>query len=164
MKLRCGAVINRIPAIHLTQSQKKWWLNWIDALESGKYKQTAWRLRDKVGFDCLGVACDLIDPEGWTECDDGYKFQFMSTEEGKKIDSEFFLPRTVREQMGHLLPIGFYIGGMFPDEDGHMIPLRTFALHGLNDIGATFPELAEIIRKAISGGYVYKLKTISETA
>lgn len=32
---------------------------WIKALRSGKYKQTSARLRDKEGFCCLGVACDL---------------------------------------------------------------------------------------------------------
>jgi type II restriction/modification system DNA methylase subunit YeeA len=34
---------------------------WIEALESGKYKQGIKRLQNRLGqFCCLGVACDLI--------------------------------------------------------------------------------------------------------
>ena len=39
---------------------------WIAALRSGDYPQTFKRLRDKQGFCCLGVACDLNDPGVWT--------------------------------------------------------------------------------------------------
>ncbi len=49
---------------------------WIAALRSGKYKQGRGALK-KIEFDfvtdepkpptfcCLGVLCDLVDPEGW---------------------------------------------------------------------------------------------------
>lgn len=38
---------------------------WVRALRSGEYEQTRGRLRDATGFCCYGVACDLIDPDGW---------------------------------------------------------------------------------------------------
>lgn len=38
---------------------------WVKALRSGHYPQTAQTLRDGLGFCCLGVACDLYDPNGW---------------------------------------------------------------------------------------------------
>jgi hypothetical protein len=47
---------------------------WCDALRSGKYRKTAGWLRrtnstqttrHRVGFCCLGVAADLLDPNGW---------------------------------------------------------------------------------------------------
>lgn len=38
---------------------------WIAALRSGKYTQTAARLRSPTGHCCLGVLCDVINPEGW---------------------------------------------------------------------------------------------------
>ena len=45
---------------------------WIDALRSGKYKQGSHALRipSKVkgepdSYCCLGVLCDIVDPEGW---------------------------------------------------------------------------------------------------
>ena len=41
---------------------------WIPALRSGDYKQGKGRLRDsKDRFCCLGVACDLIDPNAWDQ-------------------------------------------------------------------------------------------------
>jgi hypothetical protein len=38
---------------------------WASALESGEYKQAQGSLRTEEGFCCLGVACDLFQPEGW---------------------------------------------------------------------------------------------------
>lgn len=41
---------------------------WADALRSGKYKQTRGALRRDGalgGMCCLGVLCDLVDPEQW---------------------------------------------------------------------------------------------------
>ena len=36
---------------------------WLEALRSGKYKQTTGRLQDSKGFCCLGVACDVLIPQ-----------------------------------------------------------------------------------------------------
>lgn len=33
---------------------------WVEALRSGKYKQTKETLQDKEGYCCLGVACELF--------------------------------------------------------------------------------------------------------
>src|SRR4051812_403851 len=38
---------------------------WIEALESGQYEQGRHCLRHKNQFCCLGVLCDLMEPEGW---------------------------------------------------------------------------------------------------
>lgn len=38
---------------------------WVAALRSGTYKQTKGYLRVNDAMCCLGVACDLIDPDGW---------------------------------------------------------------------------------------------------
>lgn len=35
---------------------------WIDALRSGKYKQTTDLLEDRLGLCCLGVACKIFIP------------------------------------------------------------------------------------------------------
>jgi hypothetical protein len=46
---------------------------WLEALRSGKYKQTTGVLRSAEGFCCLGVACDLVDPDSWSTPNDfGY--------------------------------------------------------------------------------------------
>lgn len=50
-----------------TENVKKW----VESLLSGKYKQDTGRLRasgkDGSSYCCLGVACDIMDPEGWSE-------------------------------------------------------------------------------------------------
>lgn len=41
---------------------------WIEALRSGEYKQGYGALRDDDDtFCCLGVLCDVIDPDLWNE-------------------------------------------------------------------------------------------------
>lgn len=48
---------------------------WIAALRSGKYKQGVGCLRDSTDrMCCLGVLCDLVDPNGWI--DDGEEWQW----------------------------------------------------------------------------------------
>lgn len=37
---------------------------WVEALRSGKYKQTRGALKDDQGFCCLGVLCDLAAQDG----------------------------------------------------------------------------------------------------
>ncbi len=38
---------------------------WLVALRSDKYKQGIHRLRTADNFCCLGVLCDITDPDGW---------------------------------------------------------------------------------------------------
>lgn len=40
---------------------------WLEALRSGKYRQTISRLRYGVSFCCLGVACDISGLGEWTD-------------------------------------------------------------------------------------------------
>lgn len=44
---------------------------WLDALRSGKYMQGKGRLRAKLNgvdrFCCLGVLCDLLEPDRWSD-------------------------------------------------------------------------------------------------
>lgn len=45
---------------------------WIDALLSGAYEQGTSALRTADGkFCCLGVLCDIVDPSGWRDLQDG---------------------------------------------------------------------------------------------
>jgi hypothetical protein len=40
---------------------------WLDALRSGKYQQAKTVLRtENDRYCCLGVLCEIVDPEGWT--------------------------------------------------------------------------------------------------
>lgn len=38
---------------------------WIEALRSGKYRQTREILKDGKGYCCLGVLCDVTQPDRW---------------------------------------------------------------------------------------------------
>jgi len=47
---------------------------WVAALRSGKYSRTTGQLRGRlfdgaVGHCCLGVLCDIVDPDGWARKD-----------------------------------------------------------------------------------------------
>jgi hypothetical protein len=43
---------------------------WLEALRSGKYKQGRQGLRKVDSFCCLGVLCDLLNPNGWRQITD----------------------------------------------------------------------------------------------
>lgn len=45
-----------------TKEEKEQVLKWLEALRSGKYKQTTGTLQDENGFCCLGVACKILIP------------------------------------------------------------------------------------------------------
>ena len=38
---------------------------WLTALRSGKYPQGREKLREDGKYCCLGVLCDIVDPDGW---------------------------------------------------------------------------------------------------
>lgn len=40
---------------------------WLEALRSGRYEQGAGYLNRDGQYCCLGVACDLIDPDRWEQ-------------------------------------------------------------------------------------------------
>lgn len=40
---------------------------WAEALRSDRYKQAQEALRTHEGYCCLGVLCDIYDPERWSD-------------------------------------------------------------------------------------------------
>lgn len=84
---------------------------WVKALRSGKYKQTRETLKDKHGYCCLGVLCDLAVQAGiatWEVKDNNKIFQIKTMEyssiavEGVKIPylTASFVPKAVIEWAG----------------------------------------------------------------
>lgn len=51
---------------------------WVAALESGKYPQIRGALRSVVGYCCLGVLCDIVDPSEWVKDHDGFMYHGYS--------------------------------------------------------------------------------------
>lgn len=93
----------------------------VDALRSKKYKQTTRALRDKNGYCCLGVACDVyrkrVRKGKWK------RFKFL--------DCGHYLSQIVQEYYG------------FPDANPvlRIDEKSDFAAH-FNDEGATFEDIA----------------------
>jgi hypothetical protein len=46
---------------------------WLEALRSGRYQQTQGKLRTDVGHCCLGVLCDVVEPDSWRDDEDGWR-------------------------------------------------------------------------------------------
>ena len=104
---------------------------WVDALRSGKYRQTTLQLRDVDGYCCLGVLCDLHREKtgqgSWSP--DGY----YNTGD----DTDGFIPTpAVAEWAG--------LKGRSPDVS---LDVGRDLIAGLNDDdGYGFLELADIIQ------------------
>ncbi len=88
---------------------------WVAALRSGKYKQGRGYLRTNKGFCCLGVFCDLRNPEGWVH-----------------DASEIW-----RHQGGMLYAMGYF---STPVDDA-----RASTVANMNDEGKPFAEIADWI-------------------
>lgn len=95
---------------------------WIEALRSGKYKQTTRLLKDsKGGMCCLGVLCEISDSSRWHNHQWG----------GEATDA---LPKELRDGLG------------FKSRSGDIrLPFSAESLTSLNDSGLTFSQIADVI-------------------
>lgn len=108
---------------------------WINELESGRYKQGKQSLRnEKDQFCCLGVYCDILAKKGlgkWEHDEQiGWKYTFKDESE------EGVLPSTVAD-------LGF------KSDQGIMYNSGTYGnrfLTQANDEGRSFKEIAKVIR------------------
>lgn len=98
---------------------------WIKALESGKYAQTEYCLRDARGFCCLGVFCDVVEPDGWSK--EKYMGMLMKNAISHKR-SVSLLSQRMRE--------------MIDLSDYHMDRVVE-----MNDNGSTFADIAIYLRE-----------------
>ncbi len=111
---------------------------WVAALKSGEYKQTRKELRNKDGFCCLGVLCDLYKEETkdgeWSEAEAGQFFVFKVRNGGQC--SATVLPGAVA------VWAGFEPFTRNPST-------KNGQLAELNDAGMTFKKVAAIIEKEL---------------
>lgn len=106
---------------------------WVEALESGKYKQGRHYLHRDDFYCCLGVACELAIKAG-------IKLDVVTKSNGVYCynSGEASLPFAVRDWLGLKS-----IYGQFSDPDKKFqIPYLT----KLNDCGMPFNEIAQVIR------------------
>lgn len=108
---------------------------WTDALRSGEYDQTQGWLRDKRGFCCLGVACEVFGPEVGLDV---------------KPTTSAVKDHWLYGNLSDNLPIEL-IGLLETDGYGTLKKEIEFeggtytTLQGLNDAGMSFSEIADII-------------------
>ena len=95
---------------------------WVAALRSGKYEQSRGRLRTQNGYCCLGVLCDVKDPNGWNQENDRWIHK-DSFREGS-----WYLSESLREEVG-------------------LTEECQVRLAKLNDDGETFERIAQEIEK-----------------
>jgi hypothetical protein len=95
-------------------------VKWLAALRSGDYPQGQGTLRSTEGFCCLGVLCDVIDPNGWelglphasTYADTSVRWTDPESGERDRVE----LPRSVASRAGLPLQIADKLVE-FNDED-----------------------------------------------
>lgn len=118
---------------------------WVDALRSGKYSQDTGVLRSTVGYCCLGVLCDLYRQEHNIQWDFRCHYDIPENEVTKFYLSDEFhfdgelehLPDTVKLWAG------------LNDRNPHVHIDNDVVnrLSELNDNGASFNEIADLIEK-----------------
>ena len=113
---------------------------WVRALRSGKYEQATGALRREVGFCCLGVLCDVFDTDKWNvgiDDDDGdERWSYGYEDDNFIFKANEVLPMHVARIAGldtqnPEVPYGI---------EGEMKSLAS-----INDNGATFAEIADLI-------------------
>ena len=128
---------------------------WVEALESGDYKQGVSRLRPREDrYCCLGVGCNLYNPKGWHYPLDVFDF----------MDSSSTLPDEVAEWLGLRDQFGHFectdeIHDLVCQENDGYFPLGGesglgTSLVSLNDGGISFLTIARIIRMEPPGLFI----------
>lgn len=99
---------------------------WVASLLDGSYKQGTGLLNNGVGdFCCLGVLCDLVDPDKWLGCE-GYS----SRKSFRIIGSDHYLTEEQKKEFG------------IKDKEHSTVV-------NMNDSGKTFAEISTWITENI---------------
>jgi hypothetical protein len=110
---------------------------WLQALRSGKFKQTTGQLADEVGHCCLGVACEVAIKEGVIK---------------KYNHQNGMLPEKVRKFFGLSTGDGFFHKPV-TGKSG----IEFNALTELNDEGKkSFKQIAQFIERQPEGLFAEK--------
>lgn len=115
---------------------------WLAALRSGQYEQGRYVLRTPSNkYCCLGVLCDIIDPAGWNVDNTIWKNPDNPTD----MSSHLVPEGIAMEVLGTESVWGYKAANQngvlpFKDREGNYL-----ALSGLNDLGCTFSQIADVI-------------------
>lgn len=143
-----------------TKMNPGWKQKWISALRSGSYQQGNSYLRSTSGkYCCLGVLCDLYDPNGWSPTENPRNEDQCFTYTDRKAETLFnyddtVLPGSLKavmkfERTNPQIPLTRDLvervcikHPAFLNVGCHMISVAE-----LNDYGFTFNEIADLIEK-----------------
>lgn len=120
----------------------------IDALRSGKYAQTSGVLRDSRGYCCLGVVCDVYNPNRWNLPLDGQmKYGYRSGEDETAYNDYYDLPDIVRQSLEWSHESGRLL---FTDKSGVRETLAQYNdYHTGSPAGFNFNMIADIIQAGL---------------
>jgi len=111
---------------------------WIEALRSGDYEQGKEYLNNHNRFCCLGVLCDLYSQDCNVDWEtDPHKITTLKT----LFNEQDYLP----------MPVTLWAGIVPKDKENISTDIETSKgnLSWLNDSGATFGDIANIIEEEI---------------
>ena len=100
---------------------------WVAALRSGKYKQGQGKLRVNDRYCCLGVLCDIVNPEGWEQIPDPDNKVYANRYRGSC--NAHYIPHDLEKDAG--------LGNS----------INVLRLAPLNDSGYSFDQIADYIEK-----------------
>ena len=112
---------------------------WIEALKSGKYKQTKGTLKDEHGYCCLGVLCEIFREETG-------KGEFVPTL--KNSNNKRFQADDIIEEGVPPSPVIKW-AEMENNNPSITLDEKPKLLAVANDNGSTFLELADIIEQQL---------------
>jgi hypothetical protein len=127
--------------VELTDEQRKHLKELVAALRSGEYTQARGRLRTKDQYCCLGVACDLMDPDSWMEI----SVESVTPEQSYQWRQE--LNYLDSEAMDHY---GFLGATTEETESGSFRACSQHKYAQMNDEEKTFSQIADAIEKDFS--------------
>lgn len=99
---------------------------WIEALESGEYKQCRFTMKRDDRYCCLGVLCDILEPDAWGgfDPDRARSHEGNVSLPGSSIAQKVFGLKAAMTTR----PVGVDV-----------------SIDELNDTGSSFEEIAQII-------------------
>lgn len=123
---------------------------WLIALRSDQYEQGSGRLRRGDTYCCLGVLCDIVDPEGWKAgIDEGME---ATTRPYGDAGATQFLPYEVLELIGladqePMVTIDEEFSDRAVAVGLKYYPGSTVGVATLNDDGVPFSQIARLLEK-----------------
>ena len=131
-------------------------VEWIDALKGNAYEQVEGALQKDDGYCCLGVLCDLVDPDGWNEDENDTDWNWWWKGEAETPPENVTWDVALRSRTGDFMVNVFYYDGhwhLVGDADSMVMTLAEMedvgtwsSLVSVNDSGNfTFEQIAQLV-------------------